>query len=83
MQTILFIFFEIFKLQLVDYALLLFLLPNIIYSIFIIVMNYLLIQVNKDNSLDDRLLCSEFTKYQIKLSRFILTLFPWKGMKIG
>ncbi|MDE6472981.1 MAG: hypothetical protein K2K73_01040, partial [Ureaplasma sp.] len=79
-QTILFIFFEIFKLQLVDYALLLFLAPNIIYSIFIIVINYLLIQVNKDNSIDDRLLCSEFSKYQIKLARFFLVWIFLAGM---
>ena len=71
-QLILLIVFNLLGLQLVDFALLIFLVPNIIYSIFIIVMSYILIQVNKDNSIDDRLLCSEFNKYQIKIARFIL-----------
>lgn len=71
-QILLIIILEIIGKDINDYSLLLFLIPNILFVVLIIYLGYVLFQSNKDNSIDNKLLCSKCDKHYIKLARFTL-----------
>ncbi|MDE6473399.1 MAG: hypothetical protein K2K73_03215 [Ureaplasma sp.] len=71
-QLLIVLVLDILNKQISDYSLLLFLVPNILYTIFVIFLIYNLFQTNKDNSIDNKLLCSKYNFYKIKLARFSL-----------
>lgn len=59
--------------DIINYSVLTIIIPNILNSIFLIYTVSKLVINNKNNSIDLKLLCSNYSKYTIKIARFVTT----------